>query len=84
LSKKISSRRRLAIEYASSMDLSKPDKSLYFNATSQSSLRGSKGIRYLFQRFFDKFALMDHLRALKAYLMLGAGDFAELLLEAMA
>jgi gamma-tubulin complex component 3 len=40
--------------------------------------------RRLLEIFFDKFALMDHLRALKAYLMLGAGDFAELLLEAMA
>ena len=38
----------------------------------------------LLQVFFDKFALLDHLRALKAYLMLGAGDFAELLLEALA
>lgn len=38
----------------------------------------------LLEVFFDKFALLDHLRALKAYLMLGAGDFAELLMEAMA
>jgi gamma-tubulin complex component 3 len=33
--------------------------------------------------FFDKFMLLDHLKALKSYLMLGAGDFAELLLEAI-
>ena len=40
--------------------------------------------RRLLEIFFDKFALMDHLRALKAYLMLGAGDFTELLMEALA
>lgn len=34
--------------------------------------------------FFDKYKLLDHLRALKSYLMLGAGDFAELLMEALA
>ena len=38
----------------------------------------------LLEVFFDKFALLDHLRALKSYLMLGAGDFTELLMEAMA
>lgn len=38
----------------------------------------------LLEIFFDKFVLLDHLRALKSYLMLGAGDFTELLMEAMA
>ncbi|KIR28062.1 gamma-tubulin complex component 3 [Cryptococcus deuterogattii 99/473] len=38
----------------------------------------------LLEIFFDKFRLLDHLRALKSYLMLGAGDFTELLMEAMA
>ncbi|WVQ79124.1 hypothetical protein IAT38_001219 [Cryptococcus sp. DSM 104549] len=38
----------------------------------------------LLEIFFDKFRLLDHLRALKAYLMLGAGDFTELLMEALA
>ena len=40
--------------------------------------------RRLLETFFDKFALLDHLKALKSYLMLGAGDFAELLMEALA
>ncbi|WWC68620.1 uncharacterized protein I206_102550 [Kwoniella pini CBS 10737] len=38
----------------------------------------------LLEIFFDKFVLLDHLRALKSYLMLGAGDFTELLMEALA
>nr|XP_031862932.1 uncharacterized protein CI109_001407 [Kwoniella shandongensis]KAA5530004.1 hypothetical protein CI109_001407 [Kwoniella shandongensis] len=38
----------------------------------------------LLEIFFDKFVLMEHLRALKSYLMLGAGDFTELLMEALA
>ena len=38
----------------------------------------------LLEIFFDKFRLLDHLRALKSYLMLGAGDFTEVLLEAIA
>ncbi|KAL7419580.1 Microtubule-nucleating Tub4p (gamma-tubulin) complex component [Cryptotrichosporon argae] len=38
----------------------------------------------LLEIFYDKYNLMDHLRALKSYLMLGAGDFAELLMEALA
>ena len=38
----------------------------------------------LLEVFFDKYALLDHLRALKSYLMLGMGDFAELLMEAIA
>lgn len=38
----------------------------------------------LLEIFFDKFRLLDHLRALKSYLMLGAGDFTEVLLEAIS
>ncbi|ORY24380.1 Spc98 family-domain-containing protein [Naematelia encephala] len=38
----------------------------------------------LLEVFFDKFVLLDHLRALKSYLMLGAGDFTELLMDALA
>jgi gamma-tubulin complex component 3 len=37
----------------------------------------------LFDIFFDKFRLLDHLRALKDYLMLGRGDFVELLMESL-
>lgn len=37
--------------------------------------------RRLFEIFFEKFRLLDHLRALKDYLMLGRGDFVELLME---
>jgi len=39
--------------------------------------------RRLFDVFFEKFKLMDHLRALKQYLLLGHGDFAEQLMEAL-
>ncbi|WVQ74593.1 hypothetical protein IAR50_004194 [Cryptococcus sp. DSM 104548] len=38
----------------------------------------------LLEIFFDKFRLLDHLRALKSFLMLGAGDFTELLMESLA
>jgi hypothetical protein len=38
----------------------------------------------LLETFYDKFKLMSHLQALKAYLLLGAGDFAELLMESIA
>jgi gamma-tubulin complex component 3 len=38
----------------------------------------------LLEIFFGKFRLLDHLRALKSYLMLGAGDFTEILLESIA
>ncbi|KAK4690096.1 gamma-tubulin complex component 3, partial [Tremellales sp. Uapishka_1] len=38
----------------------------------------------LLEVFFDKFALLDHLKALKSFLMLGYGDFAELLMEALS
>ncbi|KAF9221950.1 gamma-tubulin complex, component 3 [Gyrodon lividus] len=37
----------------------------------------------LFEVFIEKFKLMDHLRALKHYLLLGYGDFAEQLMEAL-
>ncbi|KAJ6539390.1 gamma-tubulin complex, component 3 [Mycena capillaripes] len=37
----------------------------------------------LFEVFIDKFKLLDHLRALKHYLMLGHGDFADKLMEAL-
>ncbi|TDL29201.1 gamma-tubulin complex DGRIP91/SPC98 component [Rickenella mellea] len=37
----------------------------------------------LFDVFFDKFRLLDHLKALKHYLMLGHGDFADQLMEAL-
>lgn len=37
----------------------------------------------LFDIFFDKFRLMDHLKALKDYLMLGKGDFVEILMESL-
>ncbi|TXT12871.1 hypothetical protein VHUM_01272 [Vanrija humicola] len=44
----------------------------------------SSASRHLLEIFFDKYKLQDHLQALKAYLMLGAGDFAELLMESLA
>lgn len=37
----------------------------------------------LFEVFLDKFKLLDHLNALKHYLMLGHGDFADQLMEAL-
>ncbi|KAJ6485068.1 gamma-tubulin complex, component 3, partial [Mycena vitilis] len=37
----------------------------------------------LFEVFIDKFKLLDHLSALKHYLMLGHGDFADQLMEAL-
>jgi gamma-tubulin complex component 3 len=37
----------------------------------------------LFEVFIEKFKLLDHLRALKHYLMLGHGDFADQLMEAL-
>ncbi|CAG7846630.1 Spindle pole body component alp6 AltName: Full=Altered polarity protein 6 [Serendipita indica DSM 11827] len=33
--------------------------------------------------FLDKFRLLDHLKALKSYLLLGQGDFADQLMEAL-
>ncbi|CAK5275539.1 unnamed protein product [Mycena citricolor] len=37
----------------------------------------------LFEVFIDKFQLLDHLRALKNYILLGYGDFADQLMEAL-
>lgn len=37
--------------------------------------------RRLFEIFFDKFGLLQHLRAIKDYLLLGRGDFFETLIE---
>lgn len=37
----------------------------------------------LFEVFIEKFRLLDHLRALKHYMLLGHGDFAEQLLETL-
>jgi gamma-tubulin complex component 3 len=37
----------------------------------------------LFDIFLDKFRLMDHLRAMKSYLLLGRGDFADQLMESL-
>ncbi|GAA6006006.1 hypothetical protein JCM10207_007304 [Rhodosporidiobolus poonsookiae] len=45
------------------------------------TLAYSKASERLFELFFDKFRLMEHLRALKDYLMLGKGDFVEILME---
>ncbi|GAA6063367.1 hypothetical protein JCM10212_000306 [Sporobolomyces blumeae] len=45
------------------------------------SLAYSTASQRLFELFFDKFRLMEHLRALKDYLMLGKGDFCEILME---
>jgi gamma-tubulin complex component 3 len=39
--------------------------------------------RRLFEVLFDKFKLLDHFTALKNYLMLGHGDFADNLMEAI-
>lgn len=40
--------------------------------------------RRLFDIFFEKYGLLDHLRALKHYLLLGYGDFADQLMETLA
>lgn len=37
----------------------------------------------LLENMFDKFKLMDHLQALKRYLMLGSGDFIDILMESI-
>lgn len=44
----------------------------------------SKASKHLLEIFYEKYHLMDHLIALKSYLMLGAGDFADLLMESLA
>ncbi|CAK9781244.1 unnamed protein product [Cutaneotrichosporon oleaginosum] len=43
----------------------------------------SKASKHLLETFYDKYHLMDHLTALKRYLMLGAGDFVDLLMDSM-
>ncbi|GAA6044414.1 hypothetical protein JCM8097_007451 [Rhodosporidiobolus ruineniae] len=58
------------LQYADMMDL---ERSI--------SLAYQKASQRLFELFFDKFALMEHLRTLKDYLMLGKGDFVEILME---
>jgi len=37
----------------------------------------------LFEVFIDKFKLLDHLSALKSFLLLGHGDFADQLMETL-
>lgn len=37
----------------------------------------------LFDVFFDKYRLLDHLLALKHYLLLGYGDFADQLMDTL-
>ena len=37
----------------------------------------------LFDVFFEKYRLLDHLQALKNYLLLGYGDFVEQLMETL-
>jgi gamma-tubulin complex component 3 len=37
----------------------------------------------LFDIFFEKFKLWDHLKALKNYLLLGRGDFVDTLMESL-
>lgn len=37
----------------------------------------------LFEVFIEKFKLLDHLSALKQFLLLGHGDFADQLMEAL-
>lgn len=38
----------------------------------------------LFDVFFDKFKLLNHFLALKHYFLLGYGDFADTLMDALA
>jgi len=59
-----------ALQYADMADL---ERSI--------ALAYSKASQRLFELFFDKFRLMDHLCTLKDYLMLGKGDFVEILME---
>lgn len=40
--------------------------------------------RRLLDIFFDKYGLLAHLKALKHYLLLGYGDFADQLMETLA
>ena len=43
----------------------------------------SAATQRLFENFFGKFRLLDHMRALRDYLLLGRGDFFELLIESL-
>ena len=43
----------------------------------------SNASKRLFEIFFDKFGLLRHLRAIKDYLLVGRGDFVELLMESL-
>ncbi|KAL4075878.1 gamma-tubulin complex, component 3 [Scleroderma citrinum] len=43
----------------------------------------STASKRLFEVFIEKFKLLDHLRALKHYVLLGYGDFAEQLMETL-
>ncbi|KAM0751219.1 hypothetical protein T439DRAFT_325368 [Meredithblackwellia eburnea MCA 4105] len=47
------------------------------------SLAYSDASQRLFQVLFDKFRLMDHLQALRDYMLLGKGDFMESLMESL-
>ncbi|KAK4700384.1 gamma-tubulin complex component 3, partial [Phenoliferia sp. Uapishka_3] len=47
------------------------------------SLAYSVASQRLFDVLFDKFRLLDHLKALRDYLMLGKGDFVEILMESL-
>ena len=38
----------------------------------------------LFEVFFEKYRLLDHLQALNHYLLLGYGDFIDQLMEALS
>ncbi|SCZ89195.1 BZ3500_MvSof-1268-A1-R1_Chr9g10326 [Microbotryum saponariae] len=61
---------RRALEYADIIGLEQSITAAYSHTSKR-----------LFDIFFDKFRLMDHLKALKDYLMLGKGDFVEILME---
>ena len=40
--------------------------------------------RRLFDIFFEKYGLLDHLQALKNYLLLGHGDFIDQLMDTLS
>jgi gamma-tubulin complex component 3 len=44
----------------------------------------SKASKHLLEIFYEKYHLMEHLTALKSYLMLGAGDFVDLLMDSLS
>jgi gamma-tubulin complex component 3 len=43
----------------------------------------SSASKRLLDIFFDRYKLLDHLQAMRNYILLCAGDFAELLLESL-